>query len=83
MSTTYKVSFGDDGATRWYDYRTNKLHRTGGPAVTYANGTLCYFKHGLRHRLDGPAMILQNEIKKWFIAGREYTEAEFNTQKKS
>ena len=61
---------------RWW-YRNGKLHRTDGPAVVYANGTRYWWQNGLLHRTDGPAVITA-EIKRWYINGKELTEAEFN-----
>jgi len=37
-----------------------QLHREGGPAVVYDNGAEVWYKHGMFHRLDGPACKLKN-----------------------
>ena len=39
---------------------------------------VCWYKDGLLHRLDGPAVEYTNGGKEWFINGVQYTEQEFN-----
>lgn len=35
-------------------------------------------RDSIRHRMDGPAIELNDDHKRWFINGEEYTEEEFN-----
>lgn len=50
-----------------------KFHCDDGPAVIYPNGLVMYFNHGIRHRLDGPAVFyLKGDKKtKYFVNGIE------------
>jgi hypothetical protein len=52
------------------------LHRDNGPAIQMKNGKQEWFKHGKRHRLDGPAIIYKNydnDNNKWWIEDQEYS----------
>ena len=60
-----------EGGNRWY--LNGKVHREGGPAVTYANGTKLWYINGERHREDGPAIENADGSKEWFINGEPYT----------
>lgn len=46
---------GADGLTRWRDAE-GRFHRDGGPAVITDSGDLRWYRHGKRHRTDGPAV---------------------------
>lgn len=35
-----------------------RLHSDDGPAVMHQDGSFVYYKHGLIHRIDGPAVRL-------------------------
>ena len=49
------------------------LHRENDlPAVTYANGAICYHIHGLRHRLNGPAWIDKDGTERWYFEDRPH-----------
>jgi hypothetical protein len=52
----------------------NILHCKDGPAITHPNGSVEWYKNGLRHREDGPAVILVNGDKEWFINGGRHRE---------
>ena len=41
-------------------------------------GTKRWIKNGRKHRTDGPAIVKTNGSKRWFIAGIELTEVQFN-----
>lgn len=41
------------------------LHRVGGPAVEWADGSKQWLVNGQRHRLDGPAVENVNELSYW------------------
>jgi len=67
-----------NGTKRWYD-ENEELHRDGdNPAVEQSNGGLPreWYKHGVRHRTDGPAVIrLEDgvfEVKEYWLYGIEY-----------
>ena len=57
-------------------YRNGNIHREGGPAVIYLNGTKEWYQNGLRHREDGPARELPDGRKRWWINGEPITEEE-------
>lgn len=41
----------------WFGGLIYRLHRTDGPAVEWSNGDKEWWQHGLRHRVDGPAIM--------------------------
>jgi len=47
-----------------------ELHREDGPAVEYANGDKCWYRHDKLHREDGPAIILDNGKQSWYYRDR-------------
>jgi len=46
----------------------------------YADGTKEWYKNGLRHREDGPAIEYFNGDKYWYLNGEKLTEQEFNNR---
>jgi hypothetical protein len=72
----YRVEV-DDGITRWFKFGTDRLHRTNGPAIEYADGDKSWYIEGELHRTDGPAVDRVDGYKWWYIEGKEYTEEEF------
>ena len=52
----------------------------GKPAIKYKNGTRKWLHHGLRHRLDGPAVYFATGDKEWWISGANYTEREWKKE---
>ena len=58
------------GTKEWYQH--NRLHRTDGPAVEYANGDKTWWQNGKRHRTDGPAVEGANGDRAWYLHGTEY-----------
>jgi hypothetical protein len=58
----------DNGLREWYD-ADELLHRDGGSAVEWGDGTLEWFCHGLPHRDDGPAIVYDNGVEQWFRHG--------------
>jgi hypothetical protein len=58
-----------NGTKEWLD-DYEKLHRDRNrPAIEYANGDKEWFRHGKRHRENGPAVIYGKK-KYWFKYGR-------------
>ena len=45
------------------------LHRENGPAILWDSGTLVWYQHGKRHRMDGPAWITRTRKHEWYIRG--------------
>jgi len=72
---TYTVKIHDNGTKYWY--LNNKLHRTDGPAVEFADGTKEWYLNGKRHRTDGPAVELANGIKEWYLNDKHLTESQW------
>jgi hypothetical protein len=59
-----------DGDKYYYD-ENDKCHNDDGPAII-TNLSKCYFFHGKRHRLDGPAVEgigSESHIKEWWYMG--------------
>ena len=59
-------------------YLNDELHREGGPAIEYYDGTKEWYLNGKQHREDGPAFEDPDGTKEWYLNGEEYTEKEFN-----
>ena len=76
---TYQVEVieTDDPSQPIETWRLNgKKHREGDlPAVT-EDGSKFWYKHGLRHRTQGPAIEYSLGRKEWFLDGENMTEAE-------
>jgi len=67
-----------DGTRCWYIANPKRgmmgqqsalQHRDAGPAVTRLNGDELHYRIGKLHREDGPAVILHDGTKKWFLNG--------------
>jgi len=51
----------------------------GKAAIEFTGGTKIWYKHGRRHRLDGPAYFgSPNWGNRWYINGKEYTKQEWD-----
>ena len=72
----YRIEISGTGTRRYYN-KDDKLHRTDGPAVEYANGSKCWYQNGQRHRANGPAIEGEDGYKAWWLNGEELTESEF------
>ena len=42
------------------------LHRVGGPAVIWTNGTQAWYLNGELHRVNGPAVTHEDGYQAWF-----------------
>ena len=49
-----------------------RLHREDGPALIHANGSVKWYRHGVRHRDDGPACVYVNGTRKWYRGGKRH-----------
>jgi hypothetical protein len=54
-----------------YYYLNDKLHRTDGPAIEYANGSKYWWQNGLKHRINGPAVEWTDGSKSWWFKGKK------------
>ena len=68
----------DTRGTRRYRNAMGQLHRIGGPAIEYTNGSKEWLQNGQRHRIDGPAIEWCNGVRFWYINGKRLTNAAFN-----
>ena len=59
------------GSILWLD-REGEIHRTNQPAYINPGYYKSWFKHGKRHRLDGPAVEFGNGNVQWWIEGVYY-----------
>lgn len=62
----------DRWGTRYY-LVDGKLHRTGGPAREYADGSKEWWLNGDLHRVDGPAVEEAAGGQEWYLAGNRTT----------
>ena len=58
-----------DSGTLIYRDRDGQIHRTGGPAVICADGSLMWYFRGQRHRTDGPAIEWRSGGEEWYQNG--------------
>ena len=64
-----------DGTKEWrLDGEQALLHREGGPAVEYADGSMEWWVRGERHREDGPATEFAHGDKHWYHRGNFHRE---------
>lgn len=67
-------------------YRNNeKLHRTDGPAIEYANGDKCWFVNGMCHNTEGPAVEYTangTELKAYYLEDKKYLYEEWLRMRK-
>ena len=75
----YRIEVDTHG-TRRYRNVMGQLHRIGGPAIEYTNGSKEWYQYGLRHRIDGPAIEWRNGVRFWYINGKSLTKAAFNQE---
>jgi len=61
-----------DNRVEWYF--EGKLHREGGPAVEWSDGTKEWWKNGEHHREDGPAIEYSCGKKYWYKDGKLHRE---------
>ena len=60
------------GTKRWIN-KKSEYHRLNGPAIMYRDGDMHWYRHGQRHRDDGPARIWPSErIEGWWKDGEPY-----------
>ena len=60
-----------DRSEWWLD---GKLHREGGPARVWLNGTKEWWRDAKLHRKNGPAITYHNGTKAWLIDDRLHRE---------
>lgn len=61
-----------EGNTVWF--KGPHVHRVGGPAKIFANGTKMWYQDSLIHREDGPAIEWTNGNKEWFKNNNRHRE---------
>ena len=58
-----------DGTKYWCI--DDKLHRTDGPAIEFANGGKHWYLDGKCHRADGPAIEYADGTKYWYLNDKQ------------
>jgi len=84
---SHKKIFGIFKNLGYVDYKPNQwkignmyynddeiLHKEDGPAASYPDGRLRWYKDGKLHREDGPAVIYPNGIQEWYKDGKYHRE---------
>lgn len=75
----------DRWRTRIWKDEEGKLHRDGGPAMIYNNGTEIWYQHGKRHRINGPAVSIPltqadpYDRNEYWLDGKQYGKWEWKT----
>jgi hypothetical protein len=68
------------GVERWYN-ELGQLHREGNPAVVFAEIVKVWYYYGKRHRLDGPALVINSTTVyssvSYYIEGKKYTKEDY------
>lgn len=59
----------EKGIKVWKD-EAGQLHRVGGPAIEWAEGTKGWYIHGELHREDGPAIEWIDGSTEWYYKGK-------------
>lgn len=62
----------DDNGSKFYynDKEMETLHKVGGPAMIWADGTRAWYHNGELHREDGPAVEYADGSKSWYRRGK-------------
>jgi hypothetical protein len=71
----YTVKVNVHGDKFWF--LNDKLHRTDGPAIEWADGSKEWRLDDKLHRIDGPAVEGANGTKEWWLDGKELTQAQW------
>lgn len=66
----------EDSECQYWLVPGRTTHREDEPAVVCDNGTQYWLEHGIRHRLDGPAIIYGNHRKIYYFSGKLFETAE-------
>lgn len=64
-----------------FHYKNDEMHREGGPAAIFKNGTIKYLVNGQYHREDGPAIIWHTGEEDYFLNDEGLTKQKFVEQK--
>ena len=73
---TCEVEISPLGTIRYYN-KSGELHRIGGPAEITPSGRKGWFRNGVCHRTDGPAIEGSDGSCIWYLNNDELTEEEF------
>ena len=65
----YRVETDAYGTVQYFNHN-NQLHREGGPAVIWYDGTQWWCQNGKLHREDGPAITWADGGKSWYCQGQ-------------
>jgi hypothetical protein len=63
-----------------YRNEQGKLHREGGPAIEYHDGTKSWYINGQWHREDGPSFEWRDGTKSWYLNDKRYSEDEWKQE---
>ncbi len=79
----YESSLGygeilEDEESGIFTYKINNIiHREGGPAIIYDDGTKQWLQNGKRHRLNGPAIEYSDGYRTYWIEGKQHSEEKY------
>lgn len=60
----------ENGAHAWYHpWHYTQLHRVGGPAIIWPDGSRFWYRNGRPHRDDGPAIEWADGTSEWYRNG--------------
>lgn len=60
------------GTRRWVNLEGKPHRPLDLPAVISIDGSMYWYKDGLRHRANGPAVVLSNGTKMWFVCDNKH-----------
>lgn len=63
-------TFIDNSGSKFWKNKKNQLHRIGGPAAEFFDGSKSWYVNDNLHRLDGPAIEWPNGHKSWYFNGK-------------
>ncbi len=76
MKPQYIENYVNGGKYYYKDKKMTVLHREGGPAVKFPDGTKKWYINNKLHREDGPAVIWSGGRESWYLNDKLLTQQE-------
>ena len=62
----------DEHKTVWMDWNWNKHRDEDEPALIWKDGSVVYYKNGVKHRDGKPAVIFPDGYEEWWVNGIQH-----------